>query len=452
MQKRAGLDMTEGPILRKLILFSLPLILNSVLNQLYSTADTVMMGRFAGTLAMAAVGASGQPLNLLVNLFAGIAVGVTVNCGNLKGAKKDKELSDCMHTCVLVGLLLGGVISGLGLSLCGPLLRSMDTPTDILDNALLYMRIRLAFGPIWMLATFSTHILHAFGETRIPTVVGIFSGLLNVCLNALFVPILGMGVEGVALATGASQTATAVVLTAVLFSPKGPYKMTFSGLRLHWEHVVNILTVGIPNGLSNIVFSVSNVLLQSAINRFGSIVIAGNTAANEVLSYVIVLLAAVRSACVSATAQCCGAKNYKRVYHFAGVALPAGIGVLIVLNILFTLFGKQMMTLITGDPAVAELGYPRLMITCWGYILFTLVKVFGGCLAGMKKSTAVLLSELFGIILPRLLWVWFVVPHMQSITWVYLIYPVSWLAAGILTAVLFRYYLQKLQREQLASA
>lgn len=451
MFRKTQLDMTEGPILKKLFLFAVPLIINSVISQLYSTADTMMMGWFAGTQAMAAVGASGHPMNLLVNLFAGLAMGVTVTCGNLKGGRKMKELSECMHCCVLVGLLMGVVISVVGLSLCEPLLRSLDTPVEILDDAILYMKTRLAFGPLWMLASFSTNILHANGDSRIPTLISIFSGLLNVCLNVVFVPFMKMGVEGVALATGISQAVNAVVLSVILFSPRGQYQLTLSGLRLRWKHVLSILTVGIPNGLSNIVFSVSNVLLQSSVNSFGYLVVAGNTAATHVTAYAALVLAAFRSSCVSASAQCCGARKLQRLDQLVKTAIPGGLVLVAILSTLMTLFGKNLMALFTEDPMVPELGYPRLLFTCWGDLLFICVKVFGGCLAGMRKSSASLMCDLVGIILPRLLWVWFVVPHMHTPNMLYAIYPISWFIAAVLTGIAFRYYRRKLEAENAAA-
>lgn len=447
MQKKPGLDMTEGPILKKLVLYAVPLVFNSVINQLYSTADTMMMGWFAGTEAMAAVGASGHPMNLLVNLFAGLAIGVDVTCGNLRGGKKTKELSECMHSSVLMGLLIGFFISVWGLLLCDPLLRSLDTPVEILDDAVLYMKTRLYFGPVWMLTTFCSSILHAHGETRIPTLISIFSGLLNVCLNVVFVPFMGMGVEGVALATGISQAANAVALSILLFSPKGAYRLTFSGLRLRWKHVVSILTVGIPNGLSNIVFSVSNVLLQSSVNSFGYLVVAGNTAATHVSAYLTLVLNAFRSACVSASAQCCGAHKLERLDKLVKTAIPAGLMMVVLLGIPMTLFGKNLMALFADDPAVPQYGYPRLLFTCWGDLLFIFVKVFGGCLAGMRKSSVSLMCDLFCIILPRVLWVWFVVPLMHTPMMLYAIYPISWFFAAIATGVSFRHYRKKLEAE-----
>lgn len=449
MSRKASIDLTEGPILRKVMLFALPLLLNSVINQLYTTADTVMMGQFAGTMAMAAVGASAQPIHLLVNMFIGLSLGVTVSCGNFKGGQKHKELSECMHTAVILGFLIGVAVLLFGLFLSEPLLRAMNTPAEILEDATLYVKIRLSSGPVWILALFCISIFHAHGEARIPTFVSIFSGLVNVGLNVVFVPVMGMGVEGVALATDISLGIKALVYCIILFSPKGQFRLTLSGLRLRWRYVKSIFTIGIPNGLSSIVFSFSNVLLQTSINRFGSLVVAGNTAATELINYTNLILAAIRSACVSTTAQCCGAHKLDRVGKLVKTILPSGIALLILLDIPITLFGKALMAVIADSAEAAELGFSKLMFNCWGYNIFLFVKVFSGGLAGMRKTTLTLLCDLFGIILPRILWVWFVVPHMQTPDMIYAIYPITWLLTTILTGSAFYHHLRKLKQEQL---
>ena len=452
MSRKTSIDMTEGPIFRKVMLFALPLLLSSVINQLYTTADTVMMGQFAGTLAMAAVGASAQPLHLLVNFFTGLSLGATVTCGNFKGGQKKKELTECMHNSVLLGFLIGLLVCVLGLVLSEPLLRAMDTPAEILKDAILYVKIRLAGSPALILTVFCIGIFHAHGEARIPTMVSAISGLVNVGLNVLFVPIMGMGVEGVALATNASLVMKALIYCLILFSPKGQYRLTFSGLRLQWKYVKNILTVGIPNGLSSIVFSFSNVLLQASINRFGSMVVAGNTAATELINYTNLILASVRSACVSATAQCCGARKLERVDKMVKTVIPGCVLLLVLINIPITIFGKALMGLIADSAEAGALGFPKLMYSCWGYILFLLVKVFTGGLAGMRKSTLSLMCDLFGIILPRILWVWFVAPHLQDYGPIFAIYPITWLITAILSGVVFYHHLNAMKRAAVEAA
>ena len=449
MLKKQKLDMTEGPIFKKLLLFAFPLIINSLINQLYSTADTIMMGHYAGAGSMAAVGASGHPLKLLIHLFSGLAMGVTVACGNYKGSRDQKALSECMHTGISLGAVSGILISLIGIPLSRYILCVLETPGEILGDASLYMRIRLAFCAPLLLSTFASNIFYACGDSLTATLVGIFSGLANVGLNVVFVPILGMGVTGVALATGISQVINAVVLCVLLFRPKGQYRLSFRKLKLQWKYVRNILTTGIPTSLSNVVVAFSNVMMQSAVNSFGYLVVAGNTAADELISYVILILQSFRSACITAAAQCFGARQLTRIRKTVRSAIPGLLGVVALLNIVITLFSTTLLRLFTDDPQVVQAALPKLMFNCWGYLIFSLSKVFGGTLAGLRKSSLSLICDISCIILPRLVWVWFVVPHMHSPTILYAIYPITWIMVSIATGTILHCQMRKLENQAL---
>ena len=440
MKKRTTLDLTEGPILRKLLMFALPLMLNSVIEALYSTADTVMMGRFAGTDAMAAVGASAQPINLLVTLFAGIALGVNVTCANLRGARREKELRECMHTAVMAGFLAGCLVAVVGLLACRPLLVAMDTPKKILDDAVLYMSIRLSSGPYWLLAAFCNNIFYAHGDTNTPTTISLCSGLVNVGLNVLFVPVMGMGVEGVAWATNASLLIKAVVLMALLFAPKGVYQLRFSKLRLQLGHLRRIMAVGIPAGLNSIVFSISNVMLQSAVNSFGTLIVAANTAADNLGGYVSLIMTAFASAVLSGASQCYGAGKFKRIDQMLAKALLGSVLMVAAAASVITIFAKELLLLFDSDVNVANAGMPKLMFLCWGYIIFSVTQVYASGLKGLRKATTALFCTLGGVIVPRLFWVWLVIPKMHTPAMLYLIYPISWtISAVVLVAVYYRY-------------
>ena len=445
MKKRTTLDLTEGPILRKLLMFALPLMLNSVIESLYSTADTVMMGRFAGTNAMAAVGASAQPLNLLVTLFAGIALGVNVTCANLRGARKEKELRQCMYSSVLSGFIAGCIVAVIGLLACRPLLVAMDTPEDILEDAVLYMQIRLSSGPYWLLAAFCNNIFYAHGDTQTPTVISLCSGLVNVGLNAVFVLGFGMGVDGVAWATNASLLVKAVVLMALLFAHKGNYQLRFRELRLQMRHVRRIMGVGIPAGLNSIVFSVSNVLLQSAVNSFGSLIVAANTAADNLGTYVSLIMTAFASAVLSGASQCYGAQNYKRIDQLMMKALLGSVVMVAAAASVITVFARPLMLLFDSDPSVASAGMPKLMILCWGYIIFSVTQVYASGLKGIRKATTALLCTLGGVVVPRLFWVWLVIPKMHTPSMLYMIYPISWAISAVVVVTVYTRFRRKLK-------
>lgn len=450
--RKTTMDLTEGPILKKLLLYAFPLILSSLISHLYTTADTVMVGRFVSAQAMAAVGATSQPLNLVNNFFLGVSLGVNVTCGNLKGAKKDRELIEAMHTCVLMGMLSGIFITLVGIPVSQSLLIAMDTPQEILTDAILYIRIRFAGAPVMMVGRFCAKILYGLGDTRTPTIVSIISGVVNVVFNAVFLLVFRMGVAGVALATILSATVEAVVYLYLLFSPRGQYRLSFSKLRLRWNYVRDVLTVGIPSGFSNSIFSISNIMLQSCVNGFGYVVIAGNTAANDVVSYANLVIQNMGSACVAFTAQCYGARNFARVDKLVKTAVPLCLGVVLIMCVPLTLFGKDLLRLYNSDPEVAEMGYYKMMFSCWGYLANGPQDVFSGCVRGFRKANIALLCNLGGTILPRLVWIWFVVPMMNTPTMLYMIYPISWFITAVLMGCSFFHYRRKLTNTLLPEA
>lgn len=447
MLKKRKLDMTEGPVFKKLLLFAIPLIINSLINQLYSTADTIMIGRFSGAADMAATGASAHPLRLLINLLSGLAMGVTVSCGNYKGSGDKQSLSECMHSGISLGVLSGLLIALVGVPFCGYLLKALDTPAEILGQATLYMRIRLAFGISQLLATFASNIFYANGDTQTATVVGIASGLSNVLLNLLFLLVFKMGVAGVALATGISQTINAGVLCILLFKPEGQYKLSLKKLQLKWKYVRSILTIGIPTGLSHSIVSFSNVMMQSAVNSFGYLVVAGNTAADNLITYVSLVPQTFYSACVTATAQCYGAENFPRIRQIVRSATTGLLGIVAIINILMTLFGSALLGIFTDDPLVIQAGIPKLMFNCWGYLIFSLSKVYGGALSGLRKSSLGLICDICCVILPRLIWVWCVVPFMHTPTILYAIYPITWILVSTATGFCLRRQIHILQNK-----
>ena len=448
MNKRTNLDLTEGPVLRKLMLFAIPLLLNSLTQTLYSTVDKIMVGQFVSTNAMAAVGASSPPLNLMVQLFTGFALGVNVTCANLRGAKKDKELAEASHTAVLMGLLVGVLIAAVGAPICRPLLQSMDTPTNILDDASLYMLIRLLGGPTWMMSTFMANVFYGHGNSRLPMVLNLGSGLVNVCLNALFIFAFGMGVEGVALATVAAEAINTVVYFLVLYNPKGQYRLRLKEIKLHLHHVKRVLSVGVPAGIGNIAFSLSNVLLQSSVNSFGDSVVAGNSAADSVNAYVNVFMSSLASAALSATSQCYGAKKHKRIDEITNKATLGIMALVAAGALLITLLRRPLLGLfvkkdVDGWQEVVELGIPKLMILCWGYIIFSIPQVLAAVLKGIRAATSATICNMGGVIVPRLLWIWFVIPHMHTPGMLYAIYPISWSISAVLLVFTFFYSRKK---------
>lgn len=448
MKKRTALDLTEGPVLRKLMMFAIPLIINTVVQTLYSTVDKIMVGQLVGSQAMAAVGASSQPLLLIVHFAGGLAVGVNVVCGNLKGARKERELRECMHTAVMMSLLAGLLVAGVGIPLAKPLLLTMDTPTEIMDEAVLYMVMRLAAGPLWMMGSFLSNIFYAHGETRIPMVLNLVSGVANVLINGLMLTVFRMGVEGVAIGTMASQAIDAVVYAVILYNPRGEYRLRVRETKLQLGHARKIMAVGVPAGLNNTVFSISNVVLQSSVNSFGATVVAGNSAADSIAAYVSVFMNSIASAALSAASQSYGAGKHKRIDE---IVIKSCLGSMVLVACaasLVTVFARPLLSLFVkkteeGWQDVVEAGVPKLMFCIWGYIIYSVSQMLSGCLKGIREATPAMLCNAGGAIVPRLLWVWFVFPHINDPNWLYAIYPISWVISTCIMAVAFFHYRKK---------
>lgn len=448
MKKRTALDLTEGPVLRKLMMFAIPLIINSVVQSLYSTVDKIMAGQLVGSQAMAAVGASSQPILLMIQFFTGMAVGVNVMCGNLKGAKKDRELRECMHSAVVVGLVAGLTVATVGLLGTRPLLLALNTPTEIMDEAVLYMSIRVAAGPVWLMGTFLANVFYAHGETRIPMMLNLFSGLANVGMNALMLMVFRMGVEGVAIATVTAQVINGMVYLLILYNPRGAYKLRLRETKLKLYYVKKILAVGVPAGMNNIVFAISNVVLQSSVNSFGATVVAGNSAADSINTYVSVFMNSFASAALSATSQCYGAKKYKRIDEVVVKACLGSVVLVACAASLVTVFSHPLLSLFVkkteeGWQDVVVAGVPKLMFCSWGYLLYSLVQMMAAGLKGIREATPAMMCNMGGIILPRLLWVWFVFPHINDPNWLYAIYPISWGISLCIIATVFLVYRKK---------
>lgn len=450
MKKRTDLDLTEGPVLRKLIAFAVPLCINSMVQNLYSTVDKVMVGQTSGANAMAAVGASTQPMLLMVNLFAGIALGVNVVCANYKGAHKQRELRQCMHSCVVLGLVAGFIVMVAGLLLNGPILALMGTPAAIMPDAKLYMGIRFAGAPVWLLSSFLSNIFYANGQTRYPMVVNLVSGFVNVAFNALFLLVLGMGVEGVAIGTVISQVFNVVAFVLVLYKRGGQYGLRLRETVLRWHYAKKVLAVGLPTGINNTVFSISNAMLQSSVNSFGPVVIAGNSAADSLTSYVSLFMTNMGSAALSATAQCRGARKLDRIDKIMVRGTLGSIAMVAVASAVITVLAEPLLGIFVkrDDPnwqAVINAGIPKTLISCWGYLIYSVSQVFGAGLKGIHKAVPALVCNLAGVILPRLLWVWLVVPNMHTPNMLYAIYPISWAISGVMLVAAFLHYRKKLR-------
>ena len=422
------LDLTTGSVSRKLIAFAMPILASNLLQHLYNAVDRAVVGKFAanGEFALAAVGSTGAASALLLNLFLGLSIGANVICSNLRGANKHEDLRKTMHTSVMLAAVSGLLIALVGFFLARPFLTLMGSPKSVIDSATLYMRIYFVGVPFSLLYNFCAGILRAHGDTKQPMIILGLSGLVNVALNLVFVILCGMDVDGVAWATVISQLISAAVVMHILFKPHGGYGLTVKELKLHKHELKSIFRVGIPSGLNGMVFSVANVVLQSSINSLGDIVMAGSTAAESITGLVYQVLTAFYTACVSFSGQCYGAGEYKRIDKLLSRSLLYCCSIIAVFAMIASIFPYTLLGLFTDNPDAIAAGFYKMVIICWGYVLYGASEVFLGILRGMRKSGIPTLLNGLCACVPRLLWVYFAFPLNRTIWFLCLCYPLSW--------------------------
>ena len=427
MKRSYEIDMCNGPLFSRLLLFALPLMLSGILQLLFNAADIVVVGQFAGSNAMAAVGSTSSLINLLVNLFIGISVGANVLVARYYGSRSPEDVEQTVHTALITGFIGGFVLIAIGIPAARPMLELMGTPADVLDQAVLYMRIYFIGMPATMLYNFGAAVLRASGDTRRPLYFLFVAGVVNVIFNLFFVIVLHMDVEGVAIATVISQFISAGLIILCLVRMEGMCHLDFSRLRFHITKFKQILRIGVPAGLQGILFSISNVLIQSSINSFGSTVVAGNTAASNIEGFVYTSLNAIYQTSLSFTSQNMGAKNYHRVDKvlIQCELLVAAIG--LVLGNGAYLLGNQLLGIYSGDAQVIAYGLQRLSICCASYFLCGVMDVLAGSIRGLGYSIVPMLITFTGICLFRVVWVFTAFQWHPSLFTIYISYPISWL-------------------------
>ena len=450
LTKKNTLDMTQGPIVRQLLVFAMPLIFSLVLQQLYNLADRAVVGQFAenGKDALAAIGATSSITALLLNLSNGLGSGVNVRCANMKGAGKEKTLRKSMHTGVLLAVVLGLALGLIGIFISRPMLKLLDTPETILDKATLYMQIYFAGLPATTVYNFGAAILRAHGDTKRPMYILMISGLLNVVLNLVLVIALKMDVAGVAIATAIAQLLSAFRVMQILFNKKDVYKLSIKELAFHGKSLKVIVSIGVPNGLNGVLFSLSNLVIQSSINSFNdTAIIAAKTAAADASNLVYQIIHGFALACVSSSGQCFGAKKYKRIDELALKGTLTCGSLVAAAAALMTLFPGFVISIFNDSPDVIAAGKNILLINLWGYLLYAVSDVYLSCTRGMGKSLGITLMNIAAIISPRLLWIWFLFPNHRTIEFLYLCYPVSYIISAVAQITYFKIARRKVDRQ-----
>ena len=420
------MDMCNGPLLGKIIIYYIPLMLSGILQLLFNAADIVVVGQFAGDEALAAVGSTSSLINLLVNVFIGLSVGTNVLVARFYGAGQKKELSDMVHTSILTSLVSGVFLIFVGVFLSKPILEWMATPADVIGMSVLYIRIYFAGMPVMMLYNFGSAILRAVGDTKRPLYYLTSAGVINVILNLIFVIVFHLGVAGVALATVISQGVSALLVLRCLMKTESDYRLELSKLRINWEKLGKMIRIGVPAGLQGALFSISNVLIQSSVNSFGKIAMAGNTAASNIEGFVYTSMNALYQTSISFTGQNYGARKFDRIAKILGICLGLVIGVGLVLGNSAYFFGGTILKLYTNNPEAISYGVLRLSVICTSYFLCGMMDVIVGSIRGLGYGIMPMLVSLTGACLFRVIWICTVFQKFHTLTCLYLSYPISW--------------------------
>lgn len=431
MQKRARryeMDMTVGPMLPQVLMFSLPLILSGVLQLLYNAADVVVVGQFAGKEALAAVGSTSSLINLLVNLFMGLSVGASVVIARAFGAGSMQDVRKGVHTSITIAGISGIVVGLMGFFLARPMLEMMNNPPDVIDLAATYVRIYFLGMPFNMLYNFGAAILRATGDTRRPLMYLTVSGAINVVLNLILVIVFHLSVVGVAVATVVSQLISMVLVLLCLLHSDGAIHLDLHSLGIDVEKLREILRVGLPAGLQSCLFSVSNVMIQSSINGFGSIAVAGNAAASNIEGFVYTAMNAIYQADLTFASQNYGAQKYDRVRRVMWVCLGTVTTIGLVLGLLVWRFGAPLLHLYNNDPEVIQFGLLRMSVILPTYFLCGVMDTMVGQLRGLGYSIMPMIVSLTGACLFRIIYIMtiFAMPQFHTLQVLYLSYPISW--------------------------
>lgn len=431
MAKKHEIDLTHGSLLTKIFMFAIPVMLSGLLQLLFNAADLVIVGHFAGSDALGQVGATTTLINLIVNLLVGLSVGSNVTLARYFGAKDSKAISETVHTTMALAVIGGILIGVLGFSLARPLLQMMATPPELLEGAILYMRIIFAGIPVAAIYNYGAAILRAVGDTRRPLYFLALAGVLNVVLNIFFVTALNMAVAGVALATVSSQCLSMVLVVRCLMKSDAAYKLELKKLRLYKDKLLELLRVGLPAGLQSCVFSISNVLIQSTINTFGAAVVSGNTAAASIEGFMFCAVDSLNQTATAAVSQNMGAREYKRTEKVVWLCSVLTVIVATVLGLGVTLFRESLVSIYATDTEVLAHGAYRLLLICPLYFTAGLMSMMGGVNRGLGYSMLPTVVSLIGACALRIIWIYTVFTLAPTIFTLFISYPITWAITAV---------------------
>lgn len=452
LKKSYEIDMCSGPLLSRILLFSFPLICSGVLQLLFNAADIIIVGRATGSHSMAAVGATTSLIGLLVNFFIGISVGANVLIARFCGGNEYQDAQETVQTSLVTSLTGGCILSVIGIAGAQMMLEWMGTPSDVLQEAVLYMRIYFLGMPATLLYNFGAAILRAVGDTRRPLYFLLFSGAANVACDLLFIVYLDWGVAGAAAATVIAQIISAGLILYCLTQVDGMCHVNLRQIRFYRDKFVRMMQVGLPAGLQSVIFNISNVLIQSSINSFGATVVAGNTAASNIESFVYISMNAIYQTALSFTSQNFGARQFHRVDRILIHCMVLVFMIGIIFGNGVYLLGKPLLSIYTSEPDVIAYGLNRLAVVSVSYCLCGLMDVFAGTIRGLGYSVLPMLVSLIGACVFRVVWIFTVFHWHRSLFVLYASYPISWaltLAAHIICYLIIRHRIfpHKIEKE-----
>ena len=431
------IDMCNGTLMDKLISFSLPLMLSGILQLLFNAVDIIVVGRFTGSQALAAVGSTTALINIFTNLFIGISLGANVLAARFYASGKEKEMSETVHTSITLALISGLVMALAGVLLARFALNLMGTPNDVIDQSVLYMRIYFLGMTFFMLYNYGAAILRAVGDTKRPLFFLVISGMTNAVLNLVLVIVFHMGVAGVAIGTIVSQLISSILVLRCLYTSNTSYRLYFSKLGIKTQYLKQIFQVGIPAGIQSTVINLSNALLQSSVNSFGSVAMAGYTAANNIFGFLYMSVNAVTQSCMSFTSQNYGVKKLKRMDRVLLDCMILSVGVTLTLGCGAYFFGPELLKIYTSDADVIRCGVEVLAFTTVPYFCCGIMDLLPGALRGMGHSGVPMILSIIGTVGTRIVWIFGLFPAHRSLSFLFISYPVSWILTILMQAVCF---------------
>lgn len=437
MPRKNEIDMLHGPLLAKIIIFAMPLAASSILQQLFNSVDVAVVGRFDSSYALAAVGSNGPVISLLINLFLGISMGANVVISNHIGQKDNNLTKYAIRTTAATALFSGLALAVIGVLAARPILTIMGTPTEVLDMAVRYLRIYFIGTPFLLIYNFGSAILRSKGDTSRPLYILIVAGIINTVLNLILVIVFHMGVAGVAIATDIANVFSAASIIFLLIREEEPYRLNLRSIGINKNELKSMLMIGVPAGLQGMVFSFSNVLLQTTINSHGADAVAGSAAAVNFEYYCYFIISAFNGAAITFIAQNYGAGNYNRVKRIYWLCLGLSTLLSVASAQLFIWQKTFFVSLFTTDASVAEYAYTRMLIVLLWQFIACSYEISASAMRGMGKSMLPTLLTIVGTCLLRVVWVFAVCPVWTSYQTIMIVYPITWITTGIMVFTAF---------------